>query len=145
MEELSYSLAPASWPICFQSDCPLANTCLRHAVGQLAPADLAQHRVVLPGARKDGNCRFFASAEPVVIARGMSKLMPHASYETQMTIRHSLYSIFGSRSQYYRYRNGELDITPEQQRLVAQLFRDCGISEAPRYDQTRTTYYFPKR
>ena len=108
-------------------------------------SDLAQHRVVLPGARKDGNCRFFASAEPVVIARGMSKLMPHASYETQMTIRHSLYSIFGSRSQYYRYRNGELDITPEQQRLVAQLFRDCGISEAPRYDQTRTTYDFPKR
>ena len=49
MQELTYSLAPDDWALCFQHDCPMAESCLRHAVGLLAPVGLAQHATVLPG------------------------------------------------------------------------------------------------
>ena len=64
MQELTYSLAPDDWALCFHHDCPLAEACLRHAVGLLAPPSLTRHAIVMPGARQGGQCCLFASKEP---------------------------------------------------------------------------------
>ena len=74
MNHLSYSDAPHNWAICFQDECPLAATCLRHAVALLAPDGLTHHHTVLPAAREAAPCRLYVEARPVVIARGMTHI-----------------------------------------------------------------------
>lgn len=144
MEELTYSLAPHDWAICFQHDCPLAGGCLRHAIAALMPASVTHHHTVLPAARDGEQCSLFATAEPVRLARGMKRLIPRIYSEKVTELRHGLYAIFGSTSSYYRYRDGDYDITPEQQARIAALFRKHGIIAEAVYDKTWLTYYFPK-
>lgn len=144
MEKLTYSLAPRNWAICFQHECPLADKCLRHAVALLAPAELEYHKTVLPGARKGDRCSLYVTTEPVRMARGMKRLLPRGSAGQAMEIRQGLYNIFGSCPQYYRYRAGKYDITPEQQARVAALFRRFSITAEPKFDHTSFAYYFPE-
>lgn len=145
MPELSYPLAPHDWAICYQDDCPMKDSCLRRAIARLAPATVKKHVTVLPIARDGDHCPFFATAEPVCIARGMTKLLPRFGSKRIMTIRQGMYGIFGSQTHYYRYRKGKYDITPEQQSRVSRLFRKYGFTGEIEYDQTRMDYYFPKR
>jgi hypothetical protein len=141
---LTYSLAPHNWAICFQGDCPLKDTCLRYAIGQLAPADLTHHATVLPAARQGDHCTLFATKEPVRIARGMTRLLAPGSTGQESVIRQGLFSLFGSRTHYYRYRNGDYDITPEQQERVITYLRRFGYEGSEPFDHYTTTYYFPK-
>ena len=144
MLQLSYSLAPHDWAICFQYDCPMKDTCLRHAIALQAPANLTHHATVLPAARQGDHCTLFATAEPVKIARGMKRMLSSDGYGVQSAIRHGLFGIFGSRSRYYRYRDGEYDITPEQQQRVIDYLRRYGFKSNEPFDHYTTQYYFPK-
>ena len=144
MPTLTYSLAPYDWAICFQHDCPLAGTCLRHAVALLAPADLKKHVTVLPTAREGDTCSLFATAEPQRIARGMKRLLIPGSHGNSSEVRHGLFNIFGSRSHYYRYRNGEYDNTPEMQERVLRLLKRHGYKGQEPFDTYTTQFYFPK-
>ena len=143
MKTLSYSLAPSDWAICYEHDCPLADKCLRHAVALLAPSNLTHHNTVLPAAREGDTCRLFATAEPVQLARGMRSMLPRVYSEKVTAIRRELYDIFGSVAGYYRYRDGEYDITPDLQARVEAAFRKHGVEEPPKFDHTTLTYYFP--
>lgn len=145
MNELSFSDAPHNWAICFQNDCPLADCCLRHAVALLTPKNLTHHATVLPAAREGDHCRLFATAEPVRIARGMKKMLGNRSSGLASTIREELFGIFGSRTQYYRYRDGEYDITPEQQHRVLNVLRKYGYQGEEPFDHYTIQYYFPKQ
>lgn len=143
MQQLTYSLAPRDWAICFQDDCPMKDTCLRYAIACLAPAGLTHHSTVLPAARQDDHCSLFASKEPVQLAHGMKRLLPRAAHGELSKLREGMYAIFGSTSQYYRYRRGEWPITPEQQRRVEQLLSKYGFKCPPHFDSITTEYYFP--
>ena len=143
MQQLTYSLAPYNWAICFQDDCPMKDTCLRYAIARLVPADIHHHNTVLPSARQGDHCSLFATKEPVQMAHGMKALIPRAAHGELSQLREGLYAIFGSTSQYYRYRRGEWPITPEQQRRVAQLFMKHGIKRPPHFDSITDEYYFP--
>ncbi len=145
MKKLTYKDAPHDWAICFQHDCPLCDRCLRHAVALLVPPTLTHHVTVLPAAREADRCRLFATTEPARIARGMTNLLPSEGSERITAIRHGMYSIFGSQTQYYRYRRGDYDIDPEQQKRVSRLFKKYGFTGEVHYDETRMDHYFPKK
>lgn len=142
-KSLQFSDVPHNWAICYQHDCPLADTCLRHHAAMLAPANLMYHVSVLPGARTAEGCTLFVADKPVVLARGMKRMFPTAEPWKDPVLRKGLEGIFGCHAQYYRYRSGRFLITPEQQARVAALFRKHGINSTPRYDQTEELYYFP--
>ena len=143
MQKLDFSLAPTHWAICFQDECPLKNACLRYAIGHMAPAKLTHHSTVLPAARRGDQCTLFATKEPVRMARGMKGLLTGVRTGDAQEMREQLFDIFGSRRQFYRYRNGEYEITPRQQALVAQLFRQYGYEHQVAYDHESEQYYFP--
>ena len=143
MKELDFSLAPKDWAICFQNDCPLKDTCLRYAIGNLAPATLTHHATVLPAAREGDRCSLFATKEPVCIARGMEGLFAGVRAGDIPEMRSRLFRIFGSRAHFYRYRKGDYVITPEQQALVEQLFREYGYTQSIPYDLVTRDFYFP--
>ena len=141
---LNFSDIPSYWAICFQSDCPLAATCLRHRAAMLAPADLRHHECVLPGARSGDTCHSFVEDRPVRLAYGMKGLLPRVTSEEGMALRQRLYSIFGSTTQFYRYRNGRWPISPRQQARVAALFRKAGFKKEPHFDEYTEGYYFER-
>ncbi|MBQ9294822.1 MAG: hypothetical protein IJ219_07855 [Bacteroidaceae bacterium] len=143
MKPLSYSDAPTDWAVCLQDDCPLAQNCLRRTIGRMMPEGTLQHAIVLPAAREGDRCRLFAQAEPVQIAHGMSHLLDGLPSGLASTLRHRLYDIFGSKPQFYRFREGRYAISPEQQARVAALFTEYGITAKPQYDSTTEEFYFP--
>ena len=107
------------------------------------PADTLQHNTVLPAARQGNQCRLFASAEPVQMAYGMKELLPRAAHGEIRSLRQEIYDLFGSRSQFYRFREGQYPVTPEMQARIAELFQRHGITEKPHYDRLAEEYYFP--
>ena len=142
MKKISYSDAPLDWAVCLQDDCPMAQNCLRRAVGRKMPKNTLQHAIVLPAARQDNKCRLFIKAEPVQMAYGMTHLLDGLSTGQASTLRHRLYNIFGSKSQFYRFREGRYAISPQQQASVAALFEKNGITKKPTFDRTTEEYYF---
>ena len=143
MTEFTFKEVPRNWAICYQSDCPLAETCLRRHAAKLAPATLEQHATVLPAARQGEKCHLFVADEPVVVARGMTKIFGDVKAYDVPRLRNVLEGCFGSRAQYYRYRAGRYEITPRQQERVAAVFRYFGYAQPPVYDQTSVRYFFP--
>ena len=141
---LHFSDIPASWPICFQADCPLASNCLRHHAARTAPAELKHHECVLPGARTPDGCSCFVEDKPVRLARGMKNLLPRITTENGMVLRQQLYSLFGSTSQFYRYRRGQWVIPPSLQSRVEALCRKHGYMTDKLFDEYTQGYYFER-
>jgi len=141
-DSLKYSDVPRDWAICFQSDCPLAASCLRRQAAVVAPADLTHHECVLPAARNGESCRCFVENKVVRLAYGMRKLLVGVTYEQGIALREHLYKIFGSRSQFYRYTERRWPITPDQQAQVTELFRRFGVAREPEFDSYSEGYYF---
>lgn len=139
---LKFSDVPRDWAICYQSDCPLAATCLRRLAAVVAPADLTHHECVLPAARNGESCACFVENKPVRLAYGMRKLLTGVTYEQGIALREHLYRIFGSRSQYYRYSERHWPISPDLQARVAALFLEYGVDHKPEFDAYTEGYYF---
>ena len=137
-----YSDFPSNWAICYQHECPLAETCLRHHAAELAPADLRNHNCVLPGARKDDACALFVADKRVRIAYGMTRLFQKCGRWKAAAMRKALETVFGCRAQFYRYRAGRWPISPRQQQRVAAVFRQFGETEEPCYDRVVEEYHF---
>ena len=144
MKALTYADAPHDWALCFQNDCPLHTKCLRFRVGTMMPASVLHHETVLPAARQGDTCQCYAVDEPVVIARGMIGLFDSLPPSVRERVRTYVSCCFSSRSTYYRYRDGDYDITPEKQEEIAKIFEQFQPGSVPRYDKTTTKYNFPQ-
>ena len=167
MTKLDYSDIPHDWAICYQTDCPVAEQCLRRHAARLAPADLLCHNTILPAARSvaappaaeanstgantdnstganTASCCAFVADEPVVVFFGMVHLYDHVSPRDVRVVRSHVQTIFGPRSHYYRYREGRYPITPEQQAQVAEVFRQYGYTAELTFDRKEVRWYFPK-
>ncbi|MBO4641768.1 MAG: hypothetical protein J5661_02775 [Bacteroidaceae bacterium] len=73
----------------------------------------------------------------------MKRLLASRSTGLASDIRRGLFDIFGSRSQYYRYRDGEYDISPEQQARVISHLQSFGYQSDEPFDNYNEQYYFP--
>jgi hypothetical protein len=142
MKTLSYSDVPKKWAVCFQNDCPMKEECLRWKAAQVVPEKVQTLMCVTPYTRKGNECPCFASAEPVRLAWGMTKLFANVPWYMVKVLREEMFPIFGSRRQFYRYRLGRWVISPEQQRQVAQVFRNYGFEDEPEFDVTKEGFDF---
>lgn len=143
MKDLIYSDVPSDWALCFQTSCPLADTCLRHHAATLLPADVRHHNAVCPQARTADACSMYVSDTPVQIAIGMTHITDGYNPWDARDIKQQLFECFGSRTHYYRYRNGEYPIPPAKQQEVADIFRRLGHTKPPVFDHLKEAYYFP--
>ncbi|MBQ8938429.1 MAG: hypothetical protein IJ142_07895 [Bacteroidaceae bacterium] len=142
MKELSFSDAPHNWAICFQTDCPLGPTCLRHRVAELAPEHMMRHVMVMPSAREGEQCREFVSAEPVRMGWGMKSTFAGVKSYHYQEMRPLLESYFGSHTTFYRYYNGIRPITPDHQAWIAKLLKRFGYNAPLRFDREEEVYDF---
>jgi len=141
--EYNFSNMPLSWQVCFLSECPVKEQCLR----QLAAQHLDKRRDFGPAVYPtmeigEKGCRLFATGKPKRMAWGFSNLFAEVKSKDETGLRNSLKQYLGGHGSYYRYNRGERLLTPEQQTWIINLFRRYGYVEPLTFDHFAELYDF---
>lgn len=134
---------PRHYLLCYNATCPRKDHCLHWLVGQWASDDTLYATVVNPY-RKDvvaGTCTDYCSNAKVKMARGMLNFYENIPEGKAKAIRSDLIATF-NKTLYFKWRNGEKPITPEQQAQIASICRANGWTEPPVYDAYYEEYQF---
>lgn len=129
--------------LCYNATCHRKDNCLHWLVGQWASDDTLYATVVNPY-RKDvvaGTCTDYCSNAKVKMARGMLNFYENIPEGKAKAIRSDLIATF-NKTLYFKWRNGEKPITPEQQAQIASICRANGWTEPPVYDAYYEEYQF---
>ena len=82
----------------------------------------------------ENNCRFFNPYCTSRFACGIDHILDNIPYSTAITIRKELYSLMG-RSMFYRIRNKERMLHPDEQKQITAVFLKHGIENKPEFDK----------
>ena len=139
--EFNYQSAPYGFAHCFNGQCACADKCLRYLLAAHIPSDRKYVTVVNPNnVVSDGkSCPFFKEKRLVRFAVGMIHLYDNLTYRDATIVKRPIYNHFG-RSTYYRIRNRERLITPEEQIFIKNVFRKHGITSEPVFDEYKDDY-----
>lgn len=131
----NYQEVPGAYLHCLHAECPRSATCLRFLVTLHADPHTLCFSVINPAfIAEQVECPYFQVDELTRFALGMSHLLDNQVHSKALKLRKVLYSYFG-RSMFYRIRNKERLITPEEQAFIREIFRKEGIEEEPVFDQ----------
>ena len=140
--QLDFRNMPRSWQLCFLTECPMKDRCLR----QLAARHIEERDfgpAVYPTMEiGDEGCRLFAECEPMLMAWGFETLFSEVKSKDEKMLRYSIKKYLGGHSTYYRYNNGERLLSAEQQEWVLGLFRRYGYTEHLEFDHYAYTYKY---
>ena len=140
-----FNLVPDWWAVCQNAGCPQAESCLRRVAAQSMPSSVTVWPCVMPGALKDGDCAFFAKNEKVRIARGFKNMFARVTSRDDIyTMRRELTDYLGSKGTYYRYKEGERVLSPEQQQWILRLFAQHGYTDGLEFDEYTDGYDFKR-
>ena len=144
MEEndFNFDLVPGGYKLCFNSSCPLSQQCLRHLAGSHVPDRLTWGMSIYPNACADGQCEYFKQIRVVKAARGFGDIFADVRRNDYAAMRRRLMKILGTGGTFYRYRNGEHLLMPEQQEAIRQIFRDFGYDDNVQFNSYVTVYDF---
>lgn len=144
--DFEYQDVPAGYQLCFNTQCPMRETCLRWNAGGKVPADKKWGPAIYPTALEaDGTCRYFHKMESKRMAWGFDKLFYNVLARDDRPLRRALKQLLGGKTPYYRYNRGDKLLTPEQQSAVIQLFQSMGYTRDLEFDGYVTTYDFHQR
>ena len=133
---IDFNKIPDWWPLCPGYNCPQKETCLRHQAFQQTPKGVDRWPCILPTVLEEAACSYFQESVTMRMARGFTKLYQQlTSLDARHNIRLALTNHFGSKGTYYRYRDGERQLTPEQQEAVARIFRRYGFQGEITFDE----------
>ena len=141
-ENFNFDDVPNGYALCFNSDCPLSNQCLRHFTGEQVPSRITSGTSVYPTACTDGQCKYFKQIRVVRAARGFGDIFADVRRNDYPAMRRRLMKILGTGGTFYRYRNGEHLLMPEQQEAIRQIFRDFGYDDNVQFNGYVTVYDF---
>ena len=128
---IKYNEKPQWWAVCQQTSCPRSGECLRYQAFTQIPDGVKSWPCVLPQAAKEGECPCFVKSERLKMARGFSEIKNKVrARDVRMAIRLKLTEYLGSKGSYYRYKDGEKLLSPEQQRWILNLLESYWKSRA---------------
>lgn len=140
-----FNIVPDWWAVCQNADCPQSADCLRFVVRQNMPLTVTVWPCVMPGIPNDDACSYFIKNEKVRLARGFKSMYAHViSRDDIYTMRRELTEYFGSKGTYYRYKDGEKILSPEQQQWILRLFGQHGYTEGLEFDEYIDGYDFKR-
>lgn len=124
---IEFKEIPEWWAVCAQTDCPRSGECLRHQAFKQIPDEVKTWPCVMSQAMKDGECPCYVKPERLKMARGFSNLSSKVRARAiRKTIRLRKTEYLGSKGSYYRYRDGERLLSPEQQQWILRLLESYG-------------------
>ena len=143
MEKIDFEKMPELWAVCQNVDCPKSAECLRFQACSAIPGRFLSWRCVLPNAWKEGECSCFLQYETVRMARGLNRLYKEVhDKRVRQVVRGELMAHFGSNGSYYRYKDGERWLNPQQQQYILDLLRKYGVQTEDIFDEYADTYDF---
>lgn len=77
-------------------------------------------------------------------AIGFQHIFDEIKAKHSHVMRMKLANYLGTGGSYYRYRNGENLLMPEQQEWIKKMFRDFGYTEEVVFDDYKDVYRFCK-
>lgn len=134
--KIDYNDIPKNYLYCNHSKCPRHNKCLRFQATLCIPQDTPYYTAVNPShiIGNETNCTFFKPFHTSLFASGMDHLLDDIPHAMAVTIREEMYSLMG-RNMYYRIRNRERLLHPEEQKQIAAIFLRHGIKLKPTFDK----------
>lgn len=130
---------PNGFVFCYGVGCSKAEECLRCTAVDSVECSRRVFSVVNPAfALKDGDCTDYLTNVPSLLAYGFSKLYDDMPYKIAVKVKTELMNAFG-RAEYYRKWRSEHPFTPDDQRMVLQIFARHGLTAPPQYDRTETS------
>ena len=133
--QIDFNDIPKNYLYCTHNKCPRHSKCLRYQAALCIPQTTPYYSAVNPNhiAGNETNCTFFSPFRTVLFASGMDHLLDNIPHAMAVTIRKEIYSLMG-RSMYYRIRNKERLLHPEEQKQIAAIFIKHGIKYEPTFD-----------
>ena len=142
---IDFNDIPERWAVCLNDKCPKAGECLRCMAYKEMPKTVTRWMCVMPSALQDGECKYFVKEEKIRMARGFRSLFDGmSSRDARHDLRLRLSEYFGSKGAYYRHKDGERLITPEQQHQIEALVEQYGYSAEAIFDEFVDAYDFKK-
>jgi len=134
-KQIHYSEVPGDYLMCLNRECTKADTCLRQLVERTTTAKVHYMRFMNPKylAELKGDCPYYKSSAPVRYAKGFMKLLGNIPLKETETIKRALIALF-HRVTYYRVRNGERLLSPEEQAMVLKVTGSRGLPPGEEFD-----------
>lgn len=121
--------------VCFNSECPLHEHCLRWQTGHYVSERPYSVSCFNPRHRHAGSdsCPGYRSDHPQRVPRGMVGFYAAMPGAMERAIKSRLIECY-TRVGYYRFRRGERPITPDVEQKITDVCRECGWTAAPVFD-----------
>lgn len=133
---------PFNYGFCLKSDCPLADTCLRHLAVAALPEEKNYATVVLPHkcmAGTDEKPRYYRSNAKVRYARGFTRVLNTFPVNALEAFRDRLIGAY-PRSKYFKMRRGDILLTPKEQEFIVQTAHNKGFQGEFTFDNYEEDY-----
>ena len=137
-KDFDNSKIPYNWAMCYLSECSRKDECLRYQV--CLSAQCTKNQCVLPTALRKGECQYFHPIRKVRVAIGFRNIFSEVKERDHSAIRRKIANYLGRGGTYYRYRNGERELSPKPQEWIRQLFRHYGYTDEVVFDRYETIY-----
>ena len=126
---------PAKYPLCLHTNCPKADTCL-HQLAFRRHAELGSHLTLINPSlcTMQDNCPHYACAQPVRFARGFTNFQKRMFPQQYSKLMDMLILHFG-RNQYFMRRSGKVVLPPDEQEVVLNALKKCGIESHFDFDE----------
>lgn len=134
-KDFDYEKIRKGWMICQQGECPKSEECLRRIIGQDVPDSIMTAHVVMGGAWKGQECRFFKPFRYIRAAKGMKNIYKDVRKDDYTQMRETIIRHLGGNGTYYRYRDGRKLLSPEQQEWISGYFRRMGYTGEVQFDE----------
>ncbi len=132
-QKLSYQNMPEHYLLCYNTQCPLAEKCLRQLAAKEQLSDDTILHVVNPRLYSGSKCPYYREKKMVTNAYGMVHVYDKVLANDVVALRHTIIQHFGNGS-YYMRRNGKQPITPDEQAFINQVFSQYGYAEGATFD-----------
>ena len=127
MNKISYKEVPNCYLYCIQSDCPMADHCLRQmAMHVITKRDtiinIVNPLLTLPSEQ----CEFYRSDEPQIFARGFAAMKEEMLPRQYAVFMSRLKAKFG-RTGYFERRKGDRLCSPSDIKFIEDVLKDMGL------------------
>lgn len=129
-EEKIFAEKADNYLVCFNSQCPLHDHCLRWRVTPYISGNSVSVNAVNPHYEGIGTeqCFMYRSDQPVRMPVGLVHIYHDMPGRIERSIKNRLIATY-SRKRYYEYHNGKRPLTPDVERFVRQVCRANGWTE----------------
>lgn len=141
-KDFDFNKVPRSWALCYVSECPRKEDCLRYQVCLTAPPIKYFGKCVMPNALLQDPCPMFRPIKKTTVALGFRHIFDRVQAMDVVQMRTELTDFFGSRTTLYRYQIGRRPLTPRQQQWIKDIFRRHGYSDDVPFDEVKDVYLF---